>query len=200
MIKQGAMFGLDARIALAIFGALSVISGAALYSAIQDSKAKSFLVDLQELGKAWESYYLDTGSNLKPLDDSDNTSVYFYVLRSGDLVVNPSIAGWKGPYISHEVDPTSGGYPNGYLTGKNGYDYHVMLLNGNDWASYSTGKCTSGQQCYIWSRIWLNGKQEDSIATKLDEIIDNSDGFNKGNFRYDTGFNLKIAPVDNPND
>ena len=33
--KKAAMFGLDARIALAIFGALSVISGAALYSAIQ---------------------------------------------------------------------------------------------------------------------------------------------------------------------
>ena len=33
--KRGAMFGLDARIALAIFGALLVISSAALYSAIQ---------------------------------------------------------------------------------------------------------------------------------------------------------------------
>lgn len=32
--KKSAMFGLDARIALAIFGALSVITGAALYSAI----------------------------------------------------------------------------------------------------------------------------------------------------------------------
>lgn len=37
MKNKGAMFGLDARIALAIFGALSVISGAALYSAIQES-------------------------------------------------------------------------------------------------------------------------------------------------------------------
>ena len=37
-LKKGAMFGLDARIALAIFGALSVISGAALYSAIKESK------------------------------------------------------------------------------------------------------------------------------------------------------------------
>ena len=40
-LKKGAMFGLDARISLAIFGALSVISGAALYSAIQDSKSVS---------------------------------------------------------------------------------------------------------------------------------------------------------------
>ena len=37
MLNKGAMFGLDARIALAIFGALSVISGAALYSTIQEA-------------------------------------------------------------------------------------------------------------------------------------------------------------------
>lgn len=37
-MKKGAIFGLDARIALAILGALYVISGAALYSAIQESK------------------------------------------------------------------------------------------------------------------------------------------------------------------
>tara|TARA_Y100001960_G_scaffold323342_1_gene401616 strand:- start:381 stop:521 length:141 start_codon:yes stop_codon:yes gene_type:complete len=37
MFNKGAMFGLDARIALAIFGALSVISSAALYSAIQEA-------------------------------------------------------------------------------------------------------------------------------------------------------------------
>lgn len=47
------MFRLDARIALAIFGALSVITGAALYSAIQYSKTIAILVDLYNLGKAW---------------------------------------------------------------------------------------------------------------------------------------------------
>lgn len=38
--KKAAMFGLDARIALVIFGALSVISGAALYSAIGNATFK----------------------------------------------------------------------------------------------------------------------------------------------------------------
>ena len=50
--KKGGMFGLNARIALAIFGALSVISGAALYSAIQQSKAISVLTTAKEIGKA----------------------------------------------------------------------------------------------------------------------------------------------------
>ena len=62
--NKGAMFGLDVRIALAIFGALSVISGAALYSAIQDAEATAVLTELEEIGKAWEAYYLDTGETL----------------------------------------------------------------------------------------------------------------------------------------
>lgn len=64
LFKKAAMFGLDARIALAIFGALSVISGAALYSAIQDAKATALLSEMNEIGKAWESYLLDAGQDL----------------------------------------------------------------------------------------------------------------------------------------
>ena len=51
--KKGAIFGLDARIALTIFGALSVISGAALYSAIQESKVVALYTEFQEIGKAY---------------------------------------------------------------------------------------------------------------------------------------------------
>jgi type II secretory pathway pseudopilin PulG len=66
--KKGAMFGLDARIALAIFGALSVISGAALYSAIQQSKAVAMVNSLEEIGKAIDSYRLETDDLAKAMD------------------------------------------------------------------------------------------------------------------------------------
>ena len=89
-LKKGAMFGLDARIALAIFGALSVISGAALYSAIQEAKITSFYTELVELNKAYEAYYLDTAS----IDMSSNL---------GDIEVlienYSSEDDWNGPYI-----------------------------------------------------------------------------------------------------
>ena len=61
------MFGLDARIALAIFGALSVISGAALYSAIQQAKVTETVTELDNISKAWAQYYLDTGEVLQCL-------------------------------------------------------------------------------------------------------------------------------------
>jgi type II secretory pathway pseudopilin PulG len=93
--SKGAMFGLDARIALAIFGALSVISGAALYSAIQDSKATSIYVTLTEVEKALESLLLDTGGFT--ITGSDP----FFILNAGDLVENKtSRSGWSGPYYS----------------------------------------------------------------------------------------------------
>ncbi|MCP4355234.1 MAG: hypothetical protein GY793_06305 [Proteobacteria bacterium] len=53
--NKGAMFGLDARVALAIFGALSVITGAALYSAISAAKGARYSHFFNELVKATEA-------------------------------------------------------------------------------------------------------------------------------------------------
>ena len=105
--KKGAMFGLDARIALAIFGALSVISGAALYSAIQDAKVTSLLTSIKEIEKAVEGYLLDTGSYIP----------FTSVVASQDdgfLAVDELIASsnslWKGPYINFDNDGSDDSY------------------------------------------------------------------------------------------
>ena len=94
VIKKGAMFGLDARIALAIFGALSVISGAALYSAIQSANATALVTQMEEVEKALSSYYLDTGV-LPGLSGTQD-------LLIKSLVTNPGVEGWNGPYLSME--------------------------------------------------------------------------------------------------
>lgn len=59
-LKNAAMFGLDARIALAIFGALSVISGAALYSALNNVEKVQVITIFTESQKALVQYLLDT--------------------------------------------------------------------------------------------------------------------------------------------
>ena len=84
-INKGAMFGLDARIALAIFGALSVISGAALYSAIQNSKVTAAITEMNEVGKAWEAHYLDTGEMPNRVNSSSSDTEY-HILRTKELV------------------------------------------------------------------------------------------------------------------
>tara|TARA_Y100001960_G_C14746949_1_gene866198 strand:- start:72 stop:674 length:603 start_codon:yes stop_codon:yes gene_type:complete len=100
-IKKGAMFGLDARIALAIFGALSVISGAALYSAIQDAKVTAIITELDELDKATTAYLLDTGSYLAAEAGADKATLNGAELRTS------SATGWQGPYIAYAEGSSS---------------------------------------------------------------------------------------------
>ena len=98
--KKGAMFGLDARIALAIFGALSVISGAALYNAVQEARLVSFYAEVQELQKEVEHMVLDVGNFPKII-----TRLYPGQPNAAYLATNwGNVPGWKGPYGNY-VNP-----------------------------------------------------------------------------------------------
>ena len=199
--KKGAMFGLDARIALAIFGALSVISGAALYSAIQDAKATSFLVDMKEIAKSYESYYIDTG--LHPKTDPLNASG-LYLKTASDLVNNPSVAGWSGPYTSYNSNSFYLHYPK--------YNnLHIAILSDNDtsWGKstpWTTGYCTTGKKCSVY--VMINGVIEESMLKSVDIKVDGKDDSTLGDFKYTYYTNpsnsyaamLKIMTIENPND
>ncbi|HAG53418.1 MAG TPA: hypothetical protein DCL21_06500, partial [Alphaproteobacteria bacterium] len=70
----------------------SVISGAALYSAIQDAKVTAMISDMNEVGKAYDAYYLDVGSELAIVD----SGVYIDIQK----IVDDNSSNWKGPYSS----------------------------------------------------------------------------------------------------
>jgi type II secretory pathway pseudopilin PulG len=198
-LKKGAMFGLDARIALAIFGALSVISGAALYSAIGQSKATAFVTDMNEIGKAWEQYTLDVGHEMSQYDA--------YTLHTGNLVENQDSAiNWKGPYLSYGVDSTD----TNFLSHP---DYRRIYLlkitNEETWGGSTSwsagGECTAGKKCFLW--VVVNGIDTNARALEMDKLVDNGDGESKGKLRWtDDGglgkisYYLQYAPVKNPND
>jgi Tfp pilus assembly protein PilE len=183
MLNKGAMFGLDARIALAIFGALSVISGAALYSAIQDSKATAIITELQEVGKAYDQYYLDTGKELTFSDAANST-----YLDIRELVSSTDI-NWKGPYLQYEISSI-----DTFSLTHNLYDrvrISEMLdgtwtANGNSSTWQTTVKCdtgTVGGSCNIWTvfrDVPLN------IYNAIDEKIDGSVDTQNGNVRMIT--------------
>jgi type II secretory pathway pseudopilin PulG len=142
-IKKGAMFGLDARIALAIFGALSVISGASLYSAIQESKMVSFYNQLTEIEKSIESYYIDTGS--KEFLESATADI-------GVLVRNVNnVQNWSGPYLNANYFSPS-------LIKFNNDDLELLLrVEGN------TAACQSGLGIYSdnYFHIKIDGVADD---------------------------------------
>jgi hypothetical protein len=173
--NKGAMFGLDARIALAIFGALSIISGAALYSAIKDAKLTAYIADVQEMGKAWEQFYLDTGQTLPQRSTTDNTHPNFYQLKSSNLVENiDNIANWKGPYINYPIS----------------VDYFVHPIYGNmyyrvnrvgDWDSSAPNKadsiCSPGFNCELFiSQYNMTKDFVEAVDLKVDGVLNSSNG------------------------
>ena len=173
-LKKGAMFGLDARIALAIFGALSVISGAALYSAIQQAKAVSFVANLEEVSKAIEAYMLDTGLDITEYGVSD------YVLR--DLIQKPAgVTNWKGPYISRVNNAISS--VHGVFLDFPEFGGHIGLrrLNPNlGGPNYNTTGGCATKPCYYWIQAV---DIDPSIIKAAEEIIDGTYDKEKGKAR-----------------
>lgn len=175
MIKKGAMFGLDARIALAIFGALSVISGAALFSAIQESKITSYVTEMKELAKAIESYMLDVGT------DIPKRVSLTYQAESQELVTSNAI-GWKGPYFTSEYN-SQGFYSK--LPDPDSVYYIDLVddakaLGGISHSSYSPCVALS-DSCSYWIRVI---RAELSTAKAIDLKVDGIDDDEVGNVRY----------------
>jgi hypothetical protein len=185
-LKKGAIFGLDARIALAIFGALSVISGAALYSAIESAKSTALLTELKEIEKAHESYLLDTGSYLP--DAAAGT----HVAAVQNLVENDAGAvGWKGSYVSYAAHATSDSqlihnlysnvtihkvsddYSWGGVAGAPGYTYANCMSSTTDCNYY----------------VAIEG-MDSTLADSLDRLVDGSVDYRAGDVR------VQIDPSD----
>lgn len=198
--NTGAMFGLDARISLTIFGALSIISGAALYSAIGKSQATALVAELNEIGKAWEQFYLDTGSSF--IDAGSN----IYIFKASELITDTGLNGWNGPYLNY---PQVSGVTLKHS--KYGSLTLVIANNSNSWGDdiqwdhLTHGKCLSGLKCSIWSII--DGIESNALLVNADKIVDGSNSPKDGKFKWfyenDSGKYralLKIASIKNPND
>tara|TARA_Y100001960_G_scaffold305170_1_gene359056 strand:- start:3332 stop:3952 length:621 start_codon:yes stop_codon:yes gene_type:complete len=182
--NKAAMFGLDARIALAIFGALSVISGAALYSAIQSAKIEQYRYNFEEVFKATEQYYLDNYSAL-PATSSG-------LLWASDLTTNRlSLSTWNGPYFEGS---TYGGQciKNSVTNSIHSSVYKCMyLLKSSNWAGNASPQyCVVGDSdCAI--SIVLNAAPDTdgeaaiaNLFNMLDESIDGGDGQRDGKIKY----------------
>ena len=175
-LKKAAMFGLDARIALAIFGALSVISGAALYSAIEQAKTTATLADMQELSKALESMYIDNGGSLIK---SSTFYAATYMLFNNN---NSEMSVWNGPYIGGNFSMSSAnvylypGITNGKVIWKNDD------LGGTYGYTDTEADCASGDVCSWW--IYYDNPEDDNLQVKLDNMVDGGDGAAAGRLRW----------------
>jgi type II secretory pathway pseudopilin PulG len=170
------MFGLDARIALAIFGALSVISGAALYSAIQQSKVTALVTELEELSKAIQAYVLDTGQDIPLNPDLNPTNLDM------EELIESSVKGWNGPYVSFKS------HKQYHLDHPRYVEMGILKVSetGYDDGDYTnkTPVCTS-TKCDVY--VYINGIPLD-IAQQVDLMVDGEAGIDKGRVRLSYGF------------
>lgn len=196
-IKKAAMFGLDARIALAIFGALSVISSAALYSAIQKAELTRIVTGWKEIGKAWEQYYLDTGRDL----GVSSSNKYAYL--TANLIDKPAgVKGWQGPYLNYETGKVLTSSLDQIIHPEYGMYYLRKISDASPFTI--DNYCPVNNRCSIW--INLNLIPDDKLALKLDKYIDDGDGKDAGDFRWEYrnttwkwNYALKYASIPNPN-
>tara|TARA_Y100001960_G_scaffold317499_1_gene385909 strand:+ start:2229 stop:2861 length:633 start_codon:yes stop_codon:yes gene_type:complete len=181
-LNKAAMFGLDARIALAIFGALSVISGAALYSAIKAAKVEQVRQFFVETVKASEQYYLDLGT---PLSQNNANN-----LNTVNLATNfDNLDGWNGPYLSYKSIISYYGIKFNFLnTLSSNLFMEIYLHKSSDWASLSAyDSCVvNDSDCAEYIRIQQAAATEKdenmlkALFADLDEAIDGGDGELKG--------------------
>ena len=149
-LNKAAMFGLDARIALAIFGALSVISGAALYSAIKNAKVVALVTEMNEVEKAVTAYLLDTGEYL-PFSASSPHDTYGFL--GTDSLIKKVHASSNSPYLSYSDFNTA--IVHDYIMGTSAnYEVYVVAKENSDWDDFvettkSCKKTSSSCSYYI---------------------------------------------------
>lgn len=98
--QSGAMFGLDARIALGIFAVIALVSGAALMGGLETSRAKSLASELSDTGKAVEAVQYDLRDDLFTIAATPNETEAFRVLFDREAVREDGTyrGRWLGPY------------------------------------------------------------------------------------------------------
>jgi hypothetical protein len=99
--QRGAMFGLDARIALAIFSLLAVVAGAAMVSNMAENRAKGLVAELAETAKAIDGFHKDLNDDMYAVLLEPSEAKAFQALYD-DMVIaeeNNHRARWNGPYI-----------------------------------------------------------------------------------------------------
>lgn len=165
--QSGALFGLDARIALAIFSILSVVAGVAVVTNIDSTRAQVLSSELTDTGQALESYHHDLQTDVFLSLSTPSGKNAFQALYDNAVITDSDITGanlrarWNGPYIKFTTNQNSR-YGEMYLT-KAG--------------SSHTLTCSPEETCYmylVYSRV------KEGIALEANKLLDGEAEKNPG--------------------
>lgn len=99
--QSGAMFGLDARIALAIFSLLAVVAGAAMVANMAENRAKGLVSELSETAKAVDGFHADLKDDIYAVLLEPTEARAYQALYDNSVIRDDENhrARWNGPYI-----------------------------------------------------------------------------------------------------
>lgn len=105
--QKGALFGIDARIALALFGILSVVAGFVAFGRIASSKEAVLIAELEAFETAFRQYQTDMGTFYlftlnKPIND-DSSLEDIQALWAKEKVKDGFADHWHGPYLHRDT-------------------------------------------------------------------------------------------------
>ncbi len=157
--QRGAMFGLDARISLAILSGLSVVGGYSLTQKIGPARYVALAKDIRNVDAAVRQmqtdmrvFYFDAVETNKEflalLDVEDGTD---------DAVKAAYHPRWKGPYLNMD----SASHPSFG-------DFSLIRKKGDH-----TTDCVYNDDCYVWLVL---DNVPDNFLTKVNDIIDEKNG------------------------
>jgi hypothetical protein len=156
--QRGAMFGLDARIALAIFGVLSVVAGTAAINVFGQASVTALTTEMSNMKKAYQEFHLSTGE---------------HTTRFMDLIDNQSeIMNWAGPYVDLLSDKSRS------------YGIYSLVEGRQDVPGVPPLPCEAGAGiCATWLKLT---KVKDSVLAEVDKALDAEPTPSSGVVRIET--------------
>lgn len=159
--QRGAMFGLDARLALGIFALLAMVAGSVAYWRIGAAQQARLFAELETIHQALQGYQADMGTFFvftlnKDEADADNTDD-ITALWDITKVKSGFQNNWRGPYVQRHSRTIPG------------YGPVTVLYATED----RKGFCETDTTCYVWLVV-PNVKAEE--WQQLNKIVDEGGG------------------------
>lgn len=177
--QRGAMFGLDARLAMVIFGSLAVIVGMTVFMTVPKIQAKSLVQDIASYKAAVEGMQYDVRDSVSNIITTGGSADIkrFQALNDRSVVEAADQPRWMGPYLQSRTSDA---------TVHENFGQMYLIEAARD--DYTTIACAD---CFYWLRIddvpenayiivnnELDGEGEASPATSGKVRWEADDGLN----------------------
>lgn len=137
LTQRGAMFGIDARLALVVFGLLAVIAGYVAFGRLEMARQAALVGELQQLELAVQNFSADMGT-FYPFalnkELTEDTSTDLSALWDKTMVAPGFQTRWNGPYIARES-----------LKSRDYGTWGVFYAQNN-----RADECTEQAHCAVW--------------------------------------------------